>query len=417
MEQALTPVFRVSELNEYVSLVLSGDPNLADLRVSGEISGFKRHSSGHLYFSLKDEDALVRCVMFRQQAMRLTFQPQDGMQVLLYGRASLYEKDGSFQLYANYLKKSGEGELYLRFLAMKRELEERGWFDEAHKKPIPFLPRRVGVVTSGTGAAVQDIFNIIQRRFPRMPIVLASVRVQGAGAAEEIAKAIGDMNRRKGADVLIVGRGGGSMEDLWAFNEPVVAEAIYKSTIPVISAVGHETDFTIADFVADLRAPTPSAAAELCVPEMDVCYEALHQQSQRIRRALGARLERMRANVKLFASAKAFRMLENRLMSERQALDGIRERALRGAREQIQIARTELMRMQTQLRALDPSAVLERGYAILTDPDGHTLGGVTGLQAGDAVNIRMHDGAAGAKIETIAAGTKIETISTGVSLK
>ncbi len=401
MEQGLTPVFRVSELNEYVSLVLSGDPNLADLRVSGEISGFKRHSSGHLYFSLKDENALVRCVMFRQQAMRLTFQPQDGMQVLLYGRASLYEKDGSFQLYANYLKKSGEGELYLRFLAMKRELEERGWFDETHKKPIPFLPRRVGVVTSGTGAAVQDIFNIIQRRFPRMPIVLASVRVQGAGAAEEIAKAIDDMNRRKAADVLIVGRGGGSMEDLWAFNEPVVAEAIYRSAIPVISAVGHETDFTIADFVADLRAPTPSAAAELSVPEMDACHEALHLQSQRMHRALSARLERMRANVKLFASAKAFRLLEHRLMSQRQALDGMHERAFRGAREQIGLAKAQLVRMQAQLRALDPAAVLERGYAILTDADGHALGGVAAMQAGDTVNIRMHDGTAGARVESI----------------
>ena len=406
MEQALTPVFRVSELNEYVSLVLSGDPNLSDLRVSGEISGFKRHSSGHLYFSLKDENALVRCVMFRQQAMRLTFQPQDGMQVLFYGRAALYEKDGSFQLYANYLKKSGEGELYLRFLAMKRELEERGWFDETHKKPIPFLPRRVGVVTSGTGAAVQDIMNIVQRRFPRMPIVLASVRVQGAGAAEEIAKAIADMNRRKAGDVLIVGRGGGSMEDLWAFNEPVVAEAIYKSDIPVISAVGHETDFTIADFVADLRAPTPSAAAELCVPEMDACYEAVRQQSQRLHRALNARLERMRANVKLFASAKAFRLLEHRLMSERQALDGVRERAFRGAREQIQVARAELLRMQTQLRALDPSAVLERGYAILMDSSGRTLGDVASLNTGDAVNIRMHDGTADAKIETISKKTE-----------
>ena len=401
MEQALSPVFRVSELNEYVSLVLSGDPNLADLRVSGEISGFKRHSSGHLYFSLKDENALVRCVMFRQQAMRLTFQPQDGMQVLLYGKASLYEKDGSFQLYANYLKKSGEGELYLRFLAMKRELESRGWFNEAHKKPIPFLPRRVGVVTSGTGAAVQDIFNIIQRRFPRMPVVLASVRVQGAGAAEEIAKAIDEMNRAKAADVLIVGRGGGSMEDLWAFNEPAVAEAIYRSEIPVISAVGHETDVTIADFVADLRAPTPSAAAELCVPEMDACYEAVRLQSQRMHRALSARLERMRANVKLFASSKAFRLLEHRLMNQRQALDGARERALRGAREQMGAARTELMRMQTQLRALDPSAVLDRGYAILTDADGHALGGVRAMQAGDAVKIRMHDGAASAKIETV----------------
>jgi len=401
MEQALTPVFRVSELNEYVSLVLSNDPNLCDLRVSGEISGFKRHSSGHLYFSLKDENALVRCVMFRQQAMRLNFQPQDGMQVLLYGRASLYEKDGSFQLYANYLKKSGEGELYLKFLALKKELEERGWFDEAHKKQIPFLPRRVGVVTSGTGAAVQDILNIIQRRFPRMPVVIASVRVQGAGAAEEIAKAIKELNRKKAADVLIVGRGGGSMEDLWAFNEPIVAEAIYQSEIPVVSAVGHETDFTIADFVADLRAPTPSAAAELCVPEMDAVYEGVHLQSERMRRALNAKLERMRANVKLFASAKAFRLLENRLMSERQTLDGVRERAHRGAKEQIVRARHELSRIQAQLAALDPSAVLQRGYAILTDTSGHAIGEVAAMQKGDAVNIRMRDGTAGATIETV----------------
>ncbi len=401
MEQTLTPVFRVSELNEYVSLVLSNDPNLCDLKVSGEISGFKRHSSGHLYFSLKDESALVRCVMFRQQAMRLTFQPQDGMQVLLYGRASLYEKDGSFQLYANYLKKSGEGELYLRFLALKKELVERGWFDEARKRPIPFLPRRVGVVTSGTGAAVQDILNIIQRRFPRMPVTIASVRVQGAGAAEEIAKAIRQMNEKNAADVLIVGRGGGSMEDLWAFNEPIVAEAIFESNIPVISAVGHETDFTIADFVADLRAPTPSSAAELAVPEMDACYEAVRQQRERLRRALNAKMERMRANVKLFASARAFRLLENRLLSERQSLDNTRERAVRGARERVSVARTELSRLQAQLRALDPSAVLERGYAILTDESGHALSGVSNMRTGDAVAIRMRDGTADARIERV----------------
>ena len=401
MEQALTPVFRVSELNEYVSLVLSNDPNLCDLKVSGEISGFKRHSSGHLYFSLKDEDALVRCVMFRQQAMRLTFQPQDGMQVLLYGKASLYEKDGSFQLYANYLKKSGEGELYLRFLALKKELESRGWFDESRKRPIPFLPRRVGVVTSGTGAAVQDILNIIQRRFPTMPVVLASVRVQGAGAAEEIAKAIRQMNKKSAADVLIVGRGGGSMEDLWSFNETVVAEAIFESKIPVISAVGHETDFTIADFVADLRAPTPSAAAELAVPEMDACYEAVRLQRERLLRALNAKMERMRANVKLFASAKAFRLLENRLMSERQSLDNTRELAFRSARERIASARAELNRVLTQLRALDPSAVLERGYAILTDENGRALSGVAAMRAGDTIAIRMHDGAADAHIDRV----------------
>ena len=404
MEQAITPVFRVSELNEYVALVLSGDQNLSDLRVSGEISGFKRHSSGHLYFSLKDENALVRCVMFRQQAMRLNFQPQDGMQVLLYGKASLYEKDGSFQLYANYLKKSGEGELYLRFLKLKKELEERGWFDEARKRQIPFLPRSVGVVTSGTGAAVQDIINIVQRRFPRMKIIIASVRVQGAGAAEEIAHAIEELNRTHAADVLIVGRGGGSMEDLWAFNEPVVAEAIYRSEIPVISAVGHETDFTIADFVADLRAPTPSAAAELAVPEMRACYEAISMQHARMNRALQNRLERMRASVKLFASSKAFRLLEHKLSSERQSLDVLRENALRAMRERMTRARAELSRKVALLSALDPSAVLVRGYAIITDAAGQTLVGVSAMEKGKRVNIRMQDGTAGAEIEEIIHG-------------
>ncbi len=401
MEQALKPVFSVSELNEYVGCVLSADPNLCELRVSGEISGFKRHSSGHLYFSLKDENALVRCVMFRQQAMRLTFSPQDGMQVLLYGKASLYEKDGSFQLYADYLKKSGEGELYRRFLALKAELEQKGWFAQERKRPIPFLPRRVGVVTSGTGAAVQDILNIISRRFPRMPVVLASVRVQGAGAAEEIARAIRDMNRKHAADVLIVGRGGGSLEDLWAFNEPVVAEAIVNSGIPVISAVGHETDFTIADFAADLRAPTPSAAAELAVPAMDACYEAVQLQSDRMNRALNARLERMRANVKLFASAKSFRLLERKVENRRQSLDQLREQALRGMQTNLQRARTELSQNMVKLQALDPGAVLNRGYAIVTDRAGETLSGVAGLHPQDGVRIRMRDGTADAVIEQI----------------
>ncbi len=401
MEQALKPVFSVSELNKYVGCVLSADPNLCELRVSGEISGLKRHSSGHLYFSLKDENALVRCVMFRQQALRLTFSPQDGMQVLLYGKASLYEKDGSFQLYADYLKKSGEGELYRRFLALKAELEQKGWFAQERKRPIPFLPRRVGVVTSGTGAAVQDILNIVSRRFPRMPVVLASVRVQGQGAAQEIALAIQEMNSKHAADVLIVGRGGGSLEDLWAFNEPVVAEAIVNSEIPVISAVGHETDFTIADFAADLRAPTPSAAAELAVPEMDACYEGVRLQSERMRRALGARLERMRANVKLFASAKAFRLLERKVENRRQSLDLLRERALRGMQANLLIARTTLAQAMTKLQALDPGAVLNRGYAMITNRAGETLGGVSRLHPKDGVRIQMHDGTADAVIERV----------------
>lgn len=401
MEQPLTPVFSVSELNEYVATLLSADPNLNEIRVSGEISGFKRHSSGHLYFSLKDENALVRCVMFRQQAIHLNFRPEDGMQVVLYGRASLYQKDGSFQLYANFMKKSGEGELFRHFLALKDALEKKGYFDEARKRPIPFLPRRVGVVTSGTGAAVQDIMNVIGRRFPRMPIVLASVRVQGQGAAEEIARAINAMNAADAADVLIVGRGGGSMEDLWAFNEQVVADAIVNSRIPIISAVGHETDFTIADFAADLRAPTPSAAAELAVPEMDACYEAVMSMTDRMLRSLNVKVDKMRSNVKLFASSNAFRLMERRVLDSRQTLDLIRETALRSARERIGQSRALLEQTHGKLTALDPGAVLERGYAMLSDSDGRTLGGIVSLKPNDHINIRMHDGEAAAIVERI----------------
>ena len=401
MEERLIPVFSVSELNEYVGVLLSADPNLAGIRVSGEISGFKRHSSGHLYFSLKDENALVRCVMFRQQAMRLSFRPEDGMQVVLTGRASLYQKDGSFQLYANALQKSGEGELFKKFMALKAELEKRGYFAEERKRPIPFLPGRVGVVTSGTGAAVQDILNIIGRRFPRMPVVLASVRVQGQGAAREIANAIERMNEENAADVLIVGRGGGSMEDLWAFNEQVVADAILNSRIPVISAVGHETDFTIADFTADLRAPTPTAAAELAVPEMDAVYEALRSLSERMRRSLNASVEKMRANVRLFASSKAFRLLERKVADSRQTLDLTGERAARGAQERVKAARMTLGQMRAKLIALDPDAVLERGYAMVTDPTGKPIPGVHALKPKDRISVRMRDGTAEAAIERV----------------
>jgi len=393
-------LFSVSELNEYVGLLLSGDPNLADVRVSGEISGFKRHTSGHLYFSLKDENALVRCVMFRQQAVRLSFQPQDGMQVLLRGRASLYGKDGSFQLYAQALQKRGEGELFRRFLALKEELGRRGYFDAARKRKIPFLPRCVGVVTSETGAAVQDIINIIRRRFPRMPIVLAPVKVQGEGAAEQIAEAIRLMNARDAADVLIVGRGGGSIEDLWAFNETVVAEAVVESRIPIISAVGHETDFTITDFAADLRAPTPSAAAELAVPEMDACCAALAAMEDRLRRSLSVPIERMRARLLRLEGAGAFRALERRLSDLRLSLDGERERAKRGAEARSKAARAGLDALAAKTAAMDPDAVLKRGYALLAGADG-AIGGIGGLTVGETVRICMHDGAAAAAIQSI----------------
>ena len=400
-EYGFEGVLAVSELNGYVSELLAADPLLGALHVRGEISGFKRHSSGHLYFSLKDEQAVVRCVMFRSQAMQLDFRPQDGMRVVLNGYASLYTRDGAFQLYAQTLEQCGEGELYLRFLECKQRLEAAGYFDSGHKKEIPFLPRAVGVVTSGTGAAVQDILQIIGRRFPRMAVVLAPVKVQGAGAAEEIARAVRAMNEKHAADVLIVGRGGGSIEDLWAFNELVVADAIYESEIPVISAVGHETDFTIADFVADLRAPTPSAAAELAVPEWNACIERVSDCARRLRYGLTGTLTHARSRVKLLAASHGFRVPRERMDAQRQTLDRLVDGMTRVTAQRLQQERASVARLADGLAGLNPLAVLRRGYAVVRDADGNSYTDAASLSCGQRVRIVMRDGNADATIDGI----------------
>lgn len=394
-------VLSVGQLNGYVAELLSVDPLLRALRVRGEISGFKRHTSGHLYFSLKDEQSLVRCVMFRAQAMQLDFQPKDGMQVVLGGYASLYARDGAFQLYAQSLETCGEGALYLRFLRLKEQLEKEGYFDESHKKPIPFLPRAVGVVTSGTGAAVQDVLQIIGRRFPRMSVVLAPVRVQGSGAAEEIAHAIAEMNRKHAADVLIVGRGGGGIEDLWAFNELPVIEAVYNSGIPIISAVGHETDFTITDFVADLRAPTPSAAAELAVPEWNGCVEAVADYARRLRFGLTGALAQARTRIGLLASSAGFHRTKERVNAQRQAIDQLVERMARVGSEQSLRQRAAVALLAGRIAGLNPLQVLARGYAVVRDAAGNSYTGVRDLFAGQKVQLVLRDGRADATIDGI----------------
>ena len=394
-------IFSVSELNAYVGGLLGADPHLRDLTVRGEISGFKRHSSGHLYFSLKDERALVRCVMFKGQAMQLDFRPEDGMQVCISGYAALYARDGSFQVYAQSMEREGAGALYARFLALKEQLEREGYFDASHKKPIPFLPRCVGVVTSGTGAAIQDVLQIIGRRFPKMPICLCPVKVQGEGAAGEIAVGIRAMNRARTADVLIVGRGGGSIEDLWAFNEPEVARAIWESEIPVISAVGHETDFTIADFVADLRAPTPSAAAELAVPSYADCAETLAVLDGRLRRSLDAGLRSRRDRLHLLQNSAGFHMAAQRVSDGRFELDALRERLCRGAERTLLAKRQRLERLHGALAALNPDAVLQRGYAMICDEAGHVLSSVADVQLQEQIAVRLSDGRLTATVTNI----------------
>lgn len=388
----LKPVFTVSELNEYVDLMLSRDPYMGELTVTGEISAFKRHTSGHLYFTLKDDAASVRCVMFRPNALRLSFFPKDGMSVRIEGRAGLFGRDGAFQVYAERMEKTGDGALYQRFLALREELQRRGWFDESLKKSIPFLPRAVGVVTSGTGAAIEDIRNVIARRFPNMPIVLYPVAVQGEKAAGEIAAAIRKADEERRCDVLIVGRGGGSLEDLWAFNEEIVVAAVHDCTLPVISAVGHEIDFSLTDFAADLRAPTPSAAAELAVPELGKLQDRLAQSRDRLHSALLHGVERKRDRLELLIRRRGGLLTEQRLMQEQQRLDQYRDALEEGVERQLQKRRDALVTVDARLRAADPLGALDRGFALVCGQEGVMIRRAAETDVGQGITLRFRDG-------------------------
>ena len=388
----LKPVFTVSELNEYVDLMLSRDPFMGELNVTGEISAFKRHTSGHLYFTLKDDAASVRCVMFRPNALRLSFFPKDGMSVRIEGRAGLYGRDGSFQVYAERMEKTGDGALYQKFIALREELKGRGWFDESLKKPSPFLPRAVGVVTSGTGAAIEDIRNVIARRFPNMPIRLYPVAVQGEKAAGEIAAAIRQADRERRCDVLIVGRGGGSLEDLWAFNEEIVVAAVHDCTLPVISAVGHEIDFSLTDFAADLRAPTPSAAAELAVPELGKLKDGLAQSRDRLCSALRHGVERKRDRLELLIRRRGALLTEQRVMQEQQRLDTCRDALEEGIEGRLQRQRDALATVGARLKAADPLGALDRGFALVYDAKNDLVRRADDAAVGEGLTLRFRDG-------------------------
>ena len=388
----LKPVFTVSELNEYVDLLLSHDPHMGELTVTGEISAFKRHTSGHLYFTLKDDAASVRCVMFRPNALRLSFFPKDGMSVRIEGRAGLFGRDGAFQVYAERMEKTGDGALYQKFLALREELRRRGWFDEAGKKPIPFLPRAVGVVTSGTGAAIEDIRNVIARRFPNMSIVLYPVAVQGEKAAGEIAVAIRKADQERRCDVLIVGRGGGSLEDLWAFNEEIVVAAVHDCGLPVISAVGHEIDFSLTDFAADLRAPTPSAAAELAVPELGKLVDRLSQSRDRLRSALLHGVERKKDRLELLIRRRGGLAAEQRLQQEQQRLDQCRDALEEGIERRLQKLQDGLITVKAQLKVADPLGALDRGFALVYDGKNDIVRRADETDVGEGLTLRFRDG-------------------------
>ena len=356
----------VSELNEYARKLLAGDPLLRNLEVSGEISGYKHHYSGHRYFSLKDENARVQCVMFRQQAIGLDFQPADGMRVTVRASASIYPQNGSFQLYVSAIRQAGQGDLYVRFEKLKRKLMAEGLFDPARKREIPAFPRVIGVVTSQTGAAIRDIIHVARRRNPNVGIVLSPCLVQGPGAAADIVRAMERLNRAQACDVMLVGRGGGSIEDLWAFNEEIVARAIAASPIPVVSCVGHEVDFTISDFVADLRAPTPSAAAEMTVPRLDQLRAEMDGMLVRLAGALsgGQRLRRL-ALEKLSATAALAAPQRAVIEPRRAQLEAVARRLEAAMPMRLERCRHRLDALSASLRALNPASVMDRGYAVV----------------------------------------------------
>lgn len=387
----------VSQLNEYVRRSLASDPLLHNLCVTGELSNLKRHVSGHWYFTLKDADAAINCAMFRQAAMGLRFRPENGQRVRVFGGVGLYSKTGAYQLYVDAMEPDGLGDLYLRFEALKRRLTQEGLFDESRKKPLPFLPRGVGIVTSKTGAVVHDIARVTWRRFPGMPLYLRAVQVQGEGAAAEIAQGLRLLDQLPEVDVIIVGRGGGSMEDLWAFNEEAVARAISECHTPVISAVGHETDFTIADFAADVRAATPSAAAELAVPEKDALLQDLGLLRDRLGQAALTALSPKRLGLAAAQKRLMARAPAGRGERMRSALSTLVHRMDAAARAAVESRRNRLEQASLRLRASGPMETMRRGYAVVLR-QGALVRSVSALRLGDGITVRLADGSVRAQV-------------------
>lgn len=398
MSTGVHHIVSVTQLNEYVQGLLKRDPLLRSIRVQGELSGFKRHSSGHAYFSLKDAGAVVRCVMFRSAAQTLQFQPKDGMQVLLLAEVSLYARDGQYQLYVQAMQPHGEGELYRRFLLLKTKLESSGYFDNERKRPLPYLPACVGIITSDTGAALQDMLQIIRRRYPMMDMEVCPVLVQGESAAAVIAKAIRFMSRQSHASVLIVGRGGGSLEDLWAFNDERVAQAIFESKLPVISAVGHETDFTIADFVADVRAPTPSAAAELCVPEYAALAQRLDALTQRLPGILSRALNIKKQRIYLLLQTRGFSATEHAIDRKCQQVQALQSILTENLTNALRAKRITIENLLLRLHTLSPTHMLARGFAVISGTDGRVIVSAVQLKNKMPVKLTMYDGTADAII-------------------
>lgn len=397
-----TLVLSVSQLNRYIKMNFDADENLANIFISGEISNFTNHyRTGHLYFTLKDDSAAVRAVMFNSSAKRLKFMPEDGMKVIARGRVSVYEASGQYQLYVDDMQPDGVGALNLAYEQLKEKLQKEGFFSELHKKPLPPYPEKVGVITSPTGAAVRDIINVLGRRFPYAEIVFCPVLVQGEGAHLQLTDAVNLFNSERAADVIIIGRGGGSIEDLWEFNDEGLARAVYNSEIPVISAVGHETDFTICDFVADMRAPTPSAAAELAVPDANELQYALSALKNRMFLNVSSGIADRRSRLEYLTSKGALKSPDEMLSNRSQRLDTAFSKMLSSYENRIGGKKVEFISAATALSKLDPMSVLMRGFAFVSDKSGKNVYSSQALAKGDKINVRFHDGSAVCEVKEI----------------
>ena len=392
MEEANILTVTVSALNNYIKRVMDNNSYLKDICVKGEISNYKAHSSGHIYMTLKDEGSVIKAVMFKGAAKLLRFNMENGMKIIARGRVAVYEAGGQYQLYIESAQPDGVGALYVAYEQLKAKLAQEGLFDEKYKKPIPKYPEIIGVVTAATGAAVRDIINVLSRRFPYARVRVLPTLVQGDGAGAEVAKAIDYLNEHKLCDVIIAGRGGGSIEDLWAFNEECVARAIFRSEIPVISAVGHEVDFTIADFVADMRAPTPSAAAEIAVPNTQELLAFLVSANGSMLASVSSIIEKKRHKLSVYENDPAFTLFLNSLKDKEVTVD-LLTTDLENIMKEILKSKADAFSMEiAKLDALSPLKVLQRGYTVAFSEDGKAIRKTTDAKSGDEVSLRFVDG-------------------------
>lgn len=394
-------VLSVTELNTYIKQLLDGDRTLSSVSVKGEISNFKSHSTGHLYFSLKDEGGVLRAVMFRSSASKLPFVPENGMKVTAHGRISSFVRDGQYQLYADSMEPDGVGALYIAYEQLKRKLAALGLFAPERKRPLPKIPSRIGIITSPTGAAIRDMINVTGRRFPYAKIILYPALVQGPGAPDQLVAGLEYFNKNACADVIIIGRGGGSIEDLWAFNDERLAYAVAASEIPVISAVGHETDFTICDFVADRRAPTPSAAAELAVPDTAELKNKFINVIKHEAASVEKIVSRYREKLSYLSASRTLTSPQTMIDDRRMTTVMLSEKMIAAEQSEVSRAKLTLGMLAGKLSALDPLAVISRGYSAVYSEENEIVSSVGQLSEGEHISLKMSDGVANAVVESI----------------